>query len=334
MSSSGIRICIINWGLDMKRVIVIGLTLLSIVPANSVSAVDRGCAFKKTVRQSGITFDISSRPAAGCAVQIVTISAIQGGKAVAVIKADVDYLARSAQAADLTEDGKPELIIFSKTAGSFPTETLDVYYFEGKNLRRAAMPELGNKNGYKGGDRFHLEGRQIIRTIPINQSNDPAEKPSEAIRTIKYDFNDGKILLNNLTDNPVIATPPPEKTVFTPVLTKLGTGRAPAAATASIPEIIEIRMTETGIEIMADRPIEKFKTMRLDKPDRIAIDIPGGTSKLSGKKIDIKKFGVSRARVGLNKGFLRIVLDPALEVFPEHTITTSKNSLIIQTLNH
>ena len=160
---------------------------------HSESAAGSNCSYSKSVHLKGTTFDIISRPADGCAVQIVTVTARRSGKKTAVTKADVDYLARLAQAVDLTGDGLPELALISRAAGDTATEALDVYWLDGKSLRRSIVPELEDKNGYKGGDRFRIEGRQIVRTIPVYRDGDPAGKPTGGTRMLKYDFKDGAL---------------------------------------------------------------------------------------------------------------------------------------------
>lgn len=91
----------------------------------------------------------------------------------------------------------------------------------------------------------------------------------------------------------------------------------------------EITTTESGIEIRTNGTEVKYKTMRLEKPERIAIDIPGADSSLAGKKITINRFGISTARVGRNKGFLRIVLDTNLGTFPKHLVNSSDTGVLL-----
>jgi type IV pilus assembly protein PilQ len=72
--------------------------------------------------------------------------------------------------------------------------------------------------------------------------------------------------------------------------------------------------------------------MRLDKPERIVIDIPDADSHLAGKRVAINRFGVSRARVGRNRGFLRIVLETNSKVFPKFDVKPSDAGITIEFL--
>lgn len=236
---------------------IMAVTLLWFALSMPAAAATRGCSFNKRVQRAGLVFDVVSRPAIGCAVQVIDVSVWRGGKIISRIRSDVDYLAENAWADDLDGDGQPELLIASRSVLNNTGGKLDVYRLDGNIIHRSAT----------------------------NQTlNEPATDQS------------------------------PAKTVST---------KSPA------PLIKDITVSETGIVITTDTPIDRFKAMKLEKPERIAIDIPDASSPLAGKRTIIKKFGISRARVGLNKSFLRIVLDSAQATFPKHTITKTDNGLTI-----
>jgi hypothetical protein len=317
------------------------------------------CSYAKSVQQKGTVFDISSRPVAGCAVQIISVAVRRGGKKIAAMKADVDYLAQSARAIDLNGDGSPELAIISRTTGGTITESLDVYWLDGTALRRTAMPELEDKSGYRGGDRFSLEDRLIVRTVPVYRDADPAEKPTGGARTLKYDFKDGAATLYVRTENTTsdsgappqaetkspapaakeTAAPVTQEIPATPITPAATPNQATQATqkTQETPEsektpltITAITATATGIEIKTNGADVTFKTLLLDKPERIAIDIPGADSPLVGKKVAINRFGLGMARVGRNKGVLRIVLDMTKRTFESFKVKSSGSSVLIE----
>lgn len=294
------------------------------------SAAASASSYSKSVRQGGTVFDISSRPAGGSAVQIVTVTVRSGGRKVASVKADVDYLPRSAQAVDLTGDGRPELAVISRTSGGVAAEALDVYWLDGATLHRVEIPELDEKSGYRGGDRFHLEGRLIVRTVPLYREGDFAGKPTGGTRSLKYDFKQGAFALYvqteraaNLPDDAAVQAAPVPETA-PPVAEK------PSQPPPSAPAITEIAAVASGIEIRAGRAVEKFRIVRLDKPERIAVDIPDADSSLAGKKIPVNRFGISTVRVGRNKGFLRVVLDTSLKKFPQYSVKSSDAGVLIE----
>jgi hypothetical protein len=197
---------------------------------------------------------------------------------------------------------------------------LDIYWLDGAQIHRATFPELDETGAYKGGDRFYLGKRHIVRNFPLYREGDVKGKPSGASRTIKYELKNGVLTLYSPPEN-VIPALEKSTEVVSEASTKL--------PSASKPSVKEIKITDAGIEIVADGVIEKFKTMRLDKPERIAIDIPDADSALAGRKIKVERFGVSKVRVGRNKGFLRIVLDSNLKKFPKNQVNSSENGLLV-----
>jgi type IV pilus assembly protein PilQ len=70
--------------------------------------------------------------------------------------------------------------------------------------------------------------------------------------------------------------------------------------------------------------------MKLEKPERIAVDIFGADSSLVGKKIIINRFGVGTVRVGRNKGFLRVVLDTTHHTFPKYQVKPSATGILVE----
>jgi len=296
---------------------IMAATLLMSTFSLPATAATRSCTFNKQLRQAELAFDISSRPAAGCAVQVIDVTLRRGGKFLSRIRADVDYLAEKAWLADLSGDGRPELVIASSSVDNQARGALDVYQIEKNSLRRASLPKPDDSGGYRGGDSFFLDDRQIVRTFPVYRDGDAVNKPSGGSQTLKYDFGDGKISLRVKQENQAPATEPASGTVAV----QEAQGK-PAGMIIS-----KVTHDGTAIEILADAPVNNFKIMKLEKPERIAIDIPGASSPLAGKKVNIDNHGISRARVGNNRGFLRIVLDSTRPAFPRYTATKSDSGL-------
>ena len=328
----------------MSRVNYIAVFLLLMVMSQAVPAAGSTCSFSKSVRVPGVTFDISSRAADGCGIQIVKVDVRQRGKRIAGLKADVDYLARSARTVDLNGDGKQELAVFSRTAGVMATEALDIYWLDGKTIRRAMVPEPDDKSGYKGGDRFVLKGRQIVRVIPVYRDGDPAGKPTGGTRSLKYEFRDGAIKpFVQAATAPGTSVGPKVQVAVLPVLPAQPVQPAqpaqpaqptvaakPAVPAPTVLAVNGVKAVKAGIEISSRGPIAKFKVMKLEKPERIAIDIPDADSPLAGRKITINRFNITKARVGRNKGFLRVALDTNLARFPKYRVSSSAGGILVE----
>lgn len=314
------------------RLVIYSFVVLFLLMATSqqVTADNGDCSYAKSVRMGKTSFDIRSLPASGCAVQIISVAVRRGGKKISGMKADVDYLVRSAKAVDLTGDGTPELAVFSRTTEGVVSESLDVYWMDGTTLRRATVPELDDKTGYKGGDRFNLNGRLIVRTMPVYRVGDPEGKATGGTRSLKYEFKRGEL---TPYVQEVKAAPPSDGAkvaAAAPPVQPLPVEKDPAVPAAAVYAVTGVTAVGAGIEIGGDGPIAKYKVMKLVNPERIVIDIPGADSALARKNIPINRFGISNARVGRNKGFLRVVLDTKLRAFPQYRVSPSASGMLVE----
>lgn len=105
----------------------------------------------------------------------------------------------------------------------------------------------------------------------------------------------------------------------------------PLSVDQESPDMVVVKGIIVGasfIEIQADGSVEKYKTYRLDKPQRLSIEIPG-TSTVSVNSVQVKRFGVSKVRIGITPGFVRVVLDAAKPAFPRYEIVSVENGLRI-----
>lgn len=94
--------------------------------------------------------------------------------------------------------------------------------------------------------------------------------------------------------------------------------------------IKKIVIGKNNIELRASGRIENFKSLKLSKPERLVLDIPGARSNLAAKAQAIKKFGVSKLRVGMYPGYVRVVLESAGKVFPAYEASASETGLVIK----
>lgn len=96
---------------------------------------------------------------------------------------------------------------------------------------------------------------------------------------------------------------------------------APAQSPAQ--SVQEITTGASYIDIRTSRPVVKYKAVRITRPDRIVIDIPGKNIHQKPKTVAIRKFGVSKIRIGGSTNHIRIVLDSGAAKIPSHTITVT-----------
>jgi len=83
------------------------------------------------------------------------------------------------------------------------------------------------------------------------------------------------------------------------------------------------------IDIQTNGPVEKFKQLKLSKPERLSIEI-SGTSSMKMSSVQVKRFGVEKVRIGINPGSVRVVLDTNKASFPKYDVVTIENGVRIK----
>lgn len=102
----------------------------------------------------------------------------------------------------------------------------------------------------------------------------------------------------------------------------------PSVAAASPVVVKGIVVGASSIDIQTSAPVGKFKQLKLSKPERLVIEV-AGTSKVKVQTIQVKRFGVSKVRVGSTPGVVRLVLDSTEKSFPAYEATATDNGVKI-----
>jgi type IV pilus assembly protein PilQ len=93
--------------------------------------------------------------------------------------------------------------------------------------------------------------------------------------------------------------------------------------------ITAIKVESTHIDIKASGRLDDFAQLKLTKPNRLVIDVPGSTSSWSAKGIPVRRFGLAQVRVGRYPDHTRIVLDAGNSPFPDYEIKSTDTGLRI-----
>ncbi len=128
-----------------------------------------------------------------------------------------------------------------------------------------------------------------------------------------------------------VAATPTEKKAPAPALPEKAATEKKAESKPAAPPIVKgVVSGQTFIDIQAGGPISNFKVSKLEEPARLLIDIPGATSSIRGKSLDIDKFGITKVRIGGNPRFLRIVLDAKQAKLPAYKVISTDSGLRIE----
>lgn len=90
-----------------------------------------------------------------------------------------------------------------------------------------------------------------------------------------------------------------------------------------------INIVNDGVEIIVNGGVDTFNTFKLNKPDRLVVDIFGAKNSISANFVTINRFGVGKARVGVTPEKVRIVFDAAAEALPAYEVAKTDNGLKI-----
>lgn len=104
----------------------------------------------------------------------------------------------------------------------------------------------------------------------------------------------------------------------------------PAVPESKMPVVRAIVVGPSYIDIRSSIPVSSFRILKLSKPERLAIDLPGAASSMTTKVLAIRKLGVAKVRIGTNRDALRIVFDPAAaRLRPYQVVSTSGGLRVI-----
>lgn len=296
---------------ENPMVLIFTIFLLAI--SISADAAETPCTFTAQEHVEEYSFTVDSKPDGECSKQLFSLALQHNARLVAQLEKRTDKLAETVWASDLDDDSKPELVVVSRIPANPAVATLDVYILDGGTFRQISMPAAPDPAGiYRGGDTFKRDAGKIVRSYPLYKTGDLDGTPTGGKRVLTYLFRDRQLL-------PVISVP------------KGAAGGKPVKAGKKKPlqpvSITGIEVKQDYIEIKADGPIENYKVTRISEPWRLIIDIPKARTGIASGTVAINKHGVSTARIGINKGVLRIVFDSNMSPMPLETVTPEENGI-------
>lgn len=107
------------------------------------------------------------------------------------------------------------------------------------------------------------------------------------------------------------------------------TSPSPAANDQSATVVTAVDTRPEGIEIKTSGPVADYKTFRLNKPERLVIDISQARAGMVDKLVQINRNGVSTARIGSYPDKVRIVFDALNGTLEEATVSKIEQGLLI-----
>jgi len=161
------------------------------------STPDTSFGFSKKLATENLHISIKTKDFEGGKMINLIISQRDGGNISKKIKIDGEII--DAFTADLNGDGKDEVYIFNQGEGSGSYGNLYGYQAETSGLDSISMGDLPAqyRDKYMGHDSFAIDGKQLLRFIPLYNEIDPTCCPTGGKATIKYKLANvkGKLVL-------------------------------------------------------------------------------------------------------------------------------------------
>ncbi|MBT0665636.1 type IV pilus secretin PilQ [Geobacter pelophilus] len=95
---------------------------------------------------------------------------------------------------------------------------------------------------------------------------------------------------------------------------------------SAVIEVTAVEALKDSIEIKIKGQVS-FKSFRMNKPDRLVVDVFGAKTSIKAQAIDLNSFGVGKVRIGINPDKVRLVFDAAKDKLLPSQVTTGDAGL-------
>ncbi|SKA17306.1 type IV pilus assembly protein PilQ [Trichlorobacter thiogenes] len=102
------------------------------------------------------------------------------------------------------------------------------------------------------------------------------------------------------------------------------------SSTSNVAVISGVQARGDSIEILSQYPIGEYKVFRLNKPERVVVDLLNAKVSMTGKLVQLNVSGVSTARVGSYPDKVRVVFDSINGILPEATFNKTDAGLAVR----
>ncbi|MFM7275264.1 MAG: PliI family lysozyme inhibitor of I-type lysozyme, partial [Gammaproteobacteria bacterium] len=145
--------------------------------------------FERELESGGITFHVRAANDSSIGTLEITHTGLVPGPA--TIRREIDGIVSGAEVADLDADGRPELYVYTTSAGSGSYGDLVGYAVTAgsglADIRLAEPTEQQMRDwGYRGHDRFRVEGQRLLRSFPVYRPDDANAAPGGGSRELRY----------------------------------------------------------------------------------------------------------------------------------------------------
>ncbi len=162
-------------------VLCVGLLSSIVFSADSKTWMYKGCKLHVTngARETGLIGSL-----------LISVVAPSGKRA--TVRTDRDGQLSGAWAADLDSDGRFEVIVATRSAGSGLHGKVTIFTWTGQDLKKRVVPELNRRQlvGYKGKDQFSVSRNTLVRSFPLSNNRGVTSQKTLRLNLPKFRWED------------------------------------------------------------------------------------------------------------------------------------------------
>ncbi|MGL6289655.1 MAG: hypothetical protein ACRC2H_03095 [Silanimonas sp.] len=161
--------------------------------------------------QSGWQFDLDAATSTDATRIDVLVRTATVGAAPQRLRIDADDALVDAFATDLDGDAAPELLLWTRGAGSSAEGEVRGWRFAANgDAAPLALPPLDDESaiGWRGRDQFGVQGDALVRSFPLYRDDDDNASPSAGfVRVIRYRLDAEGLVASEGSLEPMDGTP-------------------------------------------------------------------------------------------------------------------------------
>lgn len=168
---------------------------------------------RRSVRlaSAGWGFDVDAATTGGSTRIDVLVRPATAGAAPERLTLDLDGTLAEAFATDLDRDAAPELLLWTRSAGSSAEGQVHGWRFDAHgNAAALPSPPLDGEEaiGWRGRDQFGVQDDALVRSFPLYRDDDDNAHPSAGfVRVIRYRLEAARWVVANASLEPMDGTP-------------------------------------------------------------------------------------------------------------------------------
>jgi type IV pilus assembly protein PilQ len=269
---------------------------------------------------------------------IATVVPVKAMAAQDGIKAQTGKLAAIKSISVTGEGAATELVIVLSAPATFTSYKTTAPLRLVIDLSQASQgvitsPQVINKGNFKTvtANRFDTDAGVLTR-IDVELDKDVEAVISASPTTpgeLRVSFPS---IISKPVATPVIVSIPstePVKVIQSPATSQAVATSSSSQVSTPIRKLTSISVNSNKIDLAVDGGVADFNSFRLNKPERLVIDLMDTQLSMPSRVIPLNTSGVASARIGLYPDKVRVVLDSVNGSFPEATTSKSVQGITV-----